>query len=305
MFDVPVAFVIFNRPAATRQSFASIRRARPSRLFLISDAARPDREGEDSLVQQSRAIAENVDWKCEVTRIYADQNMGCGKRISSGISQAFAEVERLIILEDDCVAEDSFYAYCSELLTTYENDRRVMALTGNNFQLGQSRTQASYYFSKYPHCWGWATWRRAWDLFDLSIKDWPDFRDTDQLKTICYSPREIQYWTKVFDQVHDGKSHSWAFPWTLACWMNHGLTAIPDKNLVSNIGFGSDATHTQKINGQATLPTHSLGDLIHPKQVQRNYVADQFTDETVFSGKGGRRTMRKIENAFRKLRRVA
>jgi hypothetical protein len=305
MLDVPVAFVIFNRPSATQLSFESIRRAQPSRLFLISDAPRLDRDGEQDLVQQSREIAENIDWACDVKKIYAESNMGCGKRISSGITEAFLEVDRLIVLEDDCVADDSFYDYCDSLLAHYETDHRLMAVTGNNFQQGRSRTESSYYFSKYPHCWGWATWRRAWDLFDLSIKDWPEFRDTDQLQTICHSPREIQYWTKVFDQVYAGKSHSWAFPWTLSCWMNHGLTAIPDVNLVSNIGFGADATHTQKVNGQATLPTHALGDLVHPKQVQRNYVADHFTDESVFSGKGSRRTMRKIENAFRKLRRAA
>ncbi|QDT08360.1 glycosyltransferase family 2 protein [Planctomycetes bacterium K23_9] len=305
MLDVPVAFVIFNRPEATRHSFASIRRAQPSRLFLISDAPRPNRDGEVRLVQQSRDIAEGVDWECDVTQIYAEQNMGCGRRISSGISQAFAEVDRLIILEDDCVADDSFFDYCDGLLDRYQADERVMAVTGNNFQQGHSRTPSSYYFSKYPHCWGWATWRRAWDLFDLSIANWPTFRDTQQLQTICHSAREIQYWTRVFDQVHAGDSHSWAFPWTLSCWMNHGLTAIPDVNLVSNIGFGVGATHTQKVNGQATLPTHALGEIVHPTHVQRNYIADQFTDDHVFSGNGRRRTMQKIENAFRKLRRSA
>ena len=288
--DVAVAFVVFNRPESTRKSFQRIRAAQPNRLFLISDGPRTNRAAEFALVEQSRRIAEQVDWSCEVEKIYSDQNMGCGTRISSGISEAMKQVDRLIVLEDDCVAEDSFFPFCDELLERYEDDQRVMAISGNNFQMGTRRTAESYYFSKYPHCWGWATWRRAWDHFQLGIPAWPEFRDALNLATLCTSRREIEYWTMIFDKVHAGQTSSWAYPWTLCCWMNHGLTVLPEVNLVTNTGFGDDATHTSKRGHKlSNLSTGRIETIQHPSRVSRHFVADQFTDDLVFSGTYRRR----------------
>ncbi len=227
-------------------------------------------------MHECRSIAEQVDWACDVHKIYTDKNMGCGRRISSGITEAMEQVERLIVLEDDCVASPSFFPYCDELLTRYEDDQRVMAITGNNFQMGVQRTTASYYFSKYPHCWGWATWRRAWQHFQLDIPGWPEFRDSGHLAAICTGGREIEYWTKIFDKVHAGKSDSWAYPWTLCCWMHHGLTALPSVNLVSNIGFGADATHTKKTIPMCSLPAGKLDTIVHPNTMIRHVAADTF-----------------------------
>lgn len=296
VFDVPIAFVIFNRPAITKVSFQRIQTLRPNRLFIISDGPRAERLDEIRLVEQSRQIAEQVDWPCDVQKIYASENMGCGRRISSGISKVFETVDRAIILEDDCIAESSFFSYCQTLLDYYQDDQRVMAISGNNFQLSQSRTKASYYFSKYPHCWGWATWRRAWKQFDLGVRDWPGFRDSGHLSTICSSQREMDYWTQIFNKSYAGEGSSWAYPWTCCCWMNHGLTVLPDVNLVSNHGFGADATHTQQRSGVAGLPTRSLEKLIHPGVVHRHFLADQFTDEWVFSG------ARYLNRPFRRFR---
>ncbi len=283
MLDVAVAFITFNRPEPTAKSFARIREARPSRLFLVSDAARPDRPGEADLVNQTRAIAQQVDWPCDVQKIYAAENMGCGRRISSAITEAFQSVDRLIVLEDDCVANASFFPYCAELLDRYQDDDRVMAVTGDNFQQGVSRTKSSYYFSKYMHCWGWATWRRAWQHFQLDIPTWPSFRDSGGLAECC-DQREIEYWTGIFDRCHAGNSQSWAYPWLLCCWMNKGLTAIPDVNLVTNIGFGEDATHTRKSDSSAAIKSYAIDMIVHPNEVVRNVLADQFTDQTMFSG---------------------
>ncbi len=305
MTEVPVAFVIFNRPDSTRISFEKIRAAAPSTLFLISDGARPDRDGEIDRVLEARNIAESVDWPCNLHRIYADTNMGCGRRISTGITEAFDHVDRLIVLEDDCVAGDTFFPFCAELLDRYENDRRVMAVSGNNFQRGVIRGDASYYFSKYPHCWGWATWRRAWQHFDLSIPNWPDFRDCGGLSAICSSVRECAYWTQIFDKVYAGKSQSWAFPWTLATWMQSGLTVLPQVNLVTNIGFGSDATHTRRANKFSRLPIQSIDTIFHPRWMSRHRQADDFTDDYVFSGAVRRGPLKRIENTIRALRKSA
>ncbi len=305
MSDVPIAFVIFNRPESTRQSFARIRAAAPATLFLVSDGPRRDRLGEAELVAQSRRIAEAVDWPCDVHRIYADTNMGCGRRISTAISEAFEHVDRLIVIEDDCVADASFFPFCDQVLDRFGSDERIMAISGNNFQRGHVRGDGSYYFSKYPHCWGWATWRRAWQHFDLKIPDWPAFRDQGGLSSWCTSRRELDYWTKMFDKVYAGESHSWAFPWTLATWMNSGMTVLPQVNLVTNIGFGADATHTRKRSRCASLPIESLVSVEHPKWIVRDGQADQFTDDHVFSGAVRRGPIKKIENAIRAMRKAA
>lgn len=284
MSSAPIAFITFNRPDSASRSFECIREAKPSVLFLVSDGAREDRPGEAELVQKTRAVGEDVDWPCEVHRIYADENLGCAHRISSAITEAFTMVDRLVVIEDDCIAHRDFFPYCDALLHEYQDDQRVMAVSGNNFQGGRFRTHASYYFSAYPHCWGWATWRDAWQKFDLSLSHWPVFRDNGFLGGICSSQKELQYWTDIFDRCHAGLIDSWAFPWTLSCWMNHGLSILPHVNLVSNIGFGRDATHTRKKGSDLSINNEPLGPLVHPKHVARHFEADQFTDSIHFSG---------------------
>lgn len=298
MTETPIAFVTFNRPDSAARSFASIREARPKTLFLVSDAARPHRAGEAELVEQTRRIGEQVDWPCEVHRFYAEENLGCAHRISSAISKAFETVDRLIVLEDDCVAHQDFFPYCDTLLERYADDERVMAVSGNNFQRGVQRGNASYYFSAYPHCWGWATWRRAWQHFDLALEDWPRLRDEGFLGNLCADNEQRKYWTRTFDDCRDGRIDSWAYPWTCCCWMNQGLTALPNVNLVSNIGFNQAATHTHKKNDHSELTTDSIGRLTHPDHVLRHFEADQFSERTLFSGatRGGmlKRLRRKL-----------
>ncbi|MEL6110498.1 MAG: glycosyltransferase family 2 protein [Planctomycetota bacterium] len=298
MTDTPIAFVTFNRPDSAARSFESIRRARPKTLFLVSDGPRSDREGEAELVQQTRRIGEQVDWPCDVHSFYAEENLGCAKRISSAISEAFEIVDRLMVLEDDCIAHQDFYPYCDSLLERYADDQRMMAVSGNNFQRGQRRGDASYYFSVFPHCWGWATWRRAWRHFDLSLQDWPSFRDEGFLGNICNERYQHDYWTRIFNDCFDGQIDSWAYPWTCCCWMNQGLTALPNVNLVSNIGFNQAATHTRKRSNVSEMTTESLGAIVHPDRVARHFEADQFSERTIFSGatRGGvlKRLRRKL-----------
>lgn len=299
MFEIPIAYVFFNRPGVTRDSFELIRKQRPATLFLVCDAPRESHSDDKDQVAESRRVVENIDWPCDVTKLYAEENMGCGHRISSAISHVLARFEQLIVLEDDCFADPSFFRYCETLLNRYKADQRVMAVSGNNFQRGQSRTNASYYFSKYPHCWGWATWRRAWNHFQLGIPEWPRFRDEGHLAAVCESRRELNYWTRIFDHVHEGRSSSWAYPWTLCCWMNHGLTALPNVNLVSNHGFGKQATHTMTENNASNLPRVSLGRIVHPRQVFRHVAADQYTDNHIFSGDNRRASpIRRVRHLF-------
>ncbi|WP_204106191.1 MULTISPECIES: TylF/MycF/NovP-related O-methyltransferase [Spirulina sp. CCY15215] len=283
--QTPVVLIIFNRPDTTQRVFDAIRQARPPQLFIIADAARRDRTPEVEQCRDARNIVEGIDWDCQVFKNYSDTNLGCRHRISSGLNWVFENVEEAIILEDDCVPDPTFFRFCEELLEKYRRDDLIMAIAGNNFQFRQSRTEYSYYFSRYPHCWGWATWRRAWQHYDDTMQLWPRARDEKCLESVFETDRAVAYWAKILQRNYEG-FNSWAYAWGFSCWIHDGLTILPDVNLVSNIGFGSEGTNTRKQDHKlAHLSTESLSfPLLHPQTIQRNREADRFTEDMVFSG---------------------
>ena len=285
--DIPIVYIVFNRPDHVIRTFEAIRKARPRRLYIISDGPRDDRIGEEEQVRKSRQIAEACDWQCDVSKIYSQKNLGCGKRISGGLSSVFEKEQAAIVLEDDCLAGDDFFRFCTNLLDQYETESRVMSVSGNNFQQGNWRGQASYYFSKYTHIWGWATWRRAWNRFHKTLSRWPAYRSSERYLDSFDTAVELYYWSKNFEDVYSGISNTWGFTWLLTSWMNNGLNALPNANLVSNIGFGESATHTRNSHDLllADIPVRSLGDIRHPQSVERCVEADRFTDASIFSGR--------------------
>ena len=173
----PVAFLIFNRPELTRKVFASIAQARPSKLLVVADGPREDVSDDEENCSEARATIDRIDWDCEVLTNYSSVNMGCRARISTGLEWVFKNVEEAIILEDDCIPHPTFFRFCKELLARYRDDQRVMMISGNNFQMGRKWTPCSYYFSRFFHCWGWATWRRAWKHYDIDMGLWPALED--------------------------------------------------------------------------------------------------------------------------------
>ena len=238
-------------------------------------------------VSQARAIIDSVDWECEVFKNYSDVNLGCRQRVSSGLNWAFSYVEEAIILEDDCLPHASFFRYSETLLNYYRNDERIMAISGNNFQQDNNKTYNSYYFSKYNHVWGWASWKRAWKYWDDNPEKWLSFRNQGLLNSICDTKLEVAYWTKIFDQVFlEAKPDTWDYIWTFTCWSQGGLTCLPYTNLVSNVGFSQDATHTRIANSRfSNLSIKSIMfPLQHPSAVVRNFHADKYTDQIMFSG---------------------
>jgi len=279
----PVVFLIFRRPDLTARVFETIRQAQPAKLLIVADGAR--NEEETILCQQTRAVTEQIDWDCEVLRNYSDVNLGCRQRISSGITWAFEHVEEAIILEDDCLPHPSFFNYCENLLDHYRNDERIMAISGDNFQDGNQRTHYSYYFSKYNHCWGWATWRRAWNHWHFNSEKWIEFRETGLIKFICDDSYEEKYWTQIFNTLFlEGKPNTWDYPWTFACWSQSGLTALPNVNLVSNIGFGSGGTHTFGDSSLANMAVEDIGEITHPPFVMRHIEGDRYTFDYHYGG---------------------
>lgn len=281
--DAPVAFIIFRRPDVTARVFEQIRLAQPKQLFIIADGPRND---EDVLsCQEARAITEQVDWDCEVFRDYSDINLGCRRRVSSGLDWVFSQVGEAIILEDDCLPSQGFFDFCQTLLNYYRNDTRIWVISGNNFQDGIKRGDGSYYFSRYNHVWGWATWKRSWQKYDAELKTWPKFRDSRLLENILEDPTEVRYWSSLFDSFFtENRIDTWDYQWTYTCWSNGGLTILPNVNLVSNIGFGAGSTNTNvdSIKGISALPTEELINIKHPTFIIRDSVADQYTFKKMF-----------------------
>lgn len=274
----PVALIIFNRPDLTEQVFQSIRQAQPRQLLVIADGPRIDRPGEAEKCAAARAVIDYVDWECEVLTNYSDTNLGCRTRVSSGLDWVFSEVEAAIILEDDCLPHPSFFRYCQELINHYREDERIWCISGDNFQNGQQRGDGSYYFSNYNHCWGWASWRRAWQKYDRDLANWPAFRDNHYLESILDSSLEVDYWNSIFEQFYSlGQPNTWDYAWTFTCWQNRGLTVLPNINLVSNIGFRSDGTHTIAKSEYGSLPVGNIDKIQHPSFIVRDQSADRYT----------------------------
>jgi hypothetical protein len=279
----PVAFLIFNRPEATERVFEAIRLARPAKLLVVADGPRPDRPGEMETCMLTRAIIERVDWPCEILKNFSAVNLGCKKRISSGLDWVFDNVEEAIVLEDDCLPHPSFFRFCEENIERYRHDQRVMMISGDNFQFGRQKTSHSYYFSSYAHIWGWATWRRAWRHYDVDMNLWPEIKEGGWLDTLFERRAVATFWLNNFDAVSRGEIDTWDYQWAFALFVNSGLSILPSVNLISNIGFGADATRTSKVNKYANIPRmEMLFPLQHPPFVIRDRMADTFTEDEQF-----------------------
>lgn len=274
----PVAFIIFNRPDKTARVFAEIAKAKPPKLLVVSDGPRQNRAQEVERVATTRAIIDQVNWPCEVLTNYSDINLGCRKRVSSGIDWVFEMVEEAIILEDDCLPAPSFFRFCQEMLERYRHDTRIGIISGSNFQFDRKYNQDSYYFTKYTHIWGWASWRDRWqNSYDVDMADWPRIRDEGQLPDLVRDVNETEYWRVIFDRVFNGHIDTWDYQWTYTNLREGRLNIMPSVNLISNIGFGADATHTTSISNLENLPVQKMHfPLTHPIAILRNTRADHY-----------------------------
>ena len=271
----PVLFSIFNRPDTTRKVFNAIKAAKPEKLFVSADGPRRDVAGEDEKCKQTRAIIKQVDWKCEVYTNFREKNLGLKLTMSSGIDWFFKNVEEGIILEDDCLPTRTFFWFCQELLEKYRDDEKIMAINGGNSQFGVKRGRASYYFSNIVGVWGWASWRRAWRHFDLSLRSFPEFKKQNQIKNIFEDETSRIFWMTKIQETYDG-GNSWAFPWAYSIFTQNGLCVTPNVNLVSNIGFGPDGVHATNPGSLfANIRTAGMKKIIHPTFILPNRNADE------------------------------
>lgn len=272
--ETPVALIIFNRPDTTKQVIEKIKEVKPSKLFIIADAARDEKEGEIEKVLETRKVVEDaIDWDCEVYKNYAETNMGCKMRVSSGITWVFENVDRAIIIEDDIIPSDDFFRFQQEMLEHYKDNPKVMMVSGTNL-LKEYEIEEQYAFSCFSSIWGWGTWARAWKGYDVDIKDWPEIDKTGAFK--CVAPGlGYMFLKKHMDSVYNHKKDTWDIQWDYCRYINHGLGIVPKVNMVNNIGFDrADATHTNGSSGE----DFSYGEMTFPLEfndkVKRNVKYD-------------------------------
>jgi hypothetical protein len=277
-YNVPVVLIIFNRYAHTKSVFNAIASVRPEELFVIADGPRHDKPDDAAKCEAARAVLNGIDWNCKLRTNFSDKNLGCGERISSGLDWVFNRVDQAVILEDDCVPHVSFFRFSSDLLERYKDDVRVRTISGSNFLRGKIRSPWSYHFSRFHDIWGWATWKRSWERTDMLMRLWPTVRDEGWLIDMVGSRRRANFWASRFNNTYEGRTNSWVYPYQLSCWLDHSLAVTPNRNLVSNVGFGADATNTPykaDFLGQSAEPISFP--LAHPPFMIPDSVSD---DET-------------------------
>lgn len=270
----PVLLLVFNRPLMAMQVFNRIREYRPEQLFIAADGPRADRPGEAvSCAATRQQLLESIDWPCRLHTLFRDQNLGCGKAISGALQWFFETVESGMVLEDDCLPDPTFFTFCETLLERYRLHEKVMHINGSNFQLGQQRGTASYYYSRYAHVWGWAGWRRTWELYDFTLER---YRNASREGL---NRRLLDDLKAIYDQRID----TWDIQWFMSVWFNEGLTVTPNVSLVRNTGFGNGATHTKHVPQWFERMQHgSIQTLLYPPQITTDLTADRFTQTHVF-----------------------
>jgi hypothetical protein len=241
-----------------------IKKIKPTKLYVAADGPRLDIKNEKKLCEETREIISNIDWPCEVKTLYREKNLGCKIGVSSAINWFFQNVKEGIILEDDCLPNINFFKFCQDLLEKYRNNENISIISGATFL--PSEKKYDYYFTNIPHIWGWATWKRTWDIYDVTMQDFPLFQKNKLIKNTWKKKKHQLFWLEIFNEVYLGKINTWDYQLSYACWKNKKISISPEINLISNIGFNTEATHTKNENDQkANLITNNISfPLKHP-----------------------------------------
>lgn len=272
----PVLFLIFNRLDTTKQVFEAIRKAKPPRLYIAADGSRADHPGEDEKVRAIRDyVMDSIDWDCEVKTLFRTENLGCKLAVSSAINWFFSHVEEGIILEDDCLPDQSFFPFCQELLERYRDDERVMMISGTNYLFNKIEIKESYYFSRYYAIWGWASWKRAWSLYDINMSEWPRFSSETYLDSIYCHTKIVDFFKGMFKKAYLNQIDTWDIRWMFSCITNYSLAICPKYNLISNIGIiGSHTSRDHRFNFMP-VKRIDVSKMVHPSNVMPNFTLDK------------------------------
>ncbi len=288
--DLSVLIIFFARPNTLSEVFAQVKKARPSRLFLACDGARENRADDAENIEACKKIVEDIDWECEVYTRYSEENLGCGRGPSSAISWAFEHVDKLLILEDDCVANPTLFPYMKELLDRYEHDERIGLISGfNHFKTWETHGN-SYCFTKCGATLGWGTWKRVWEKYDYTLQDIdePGLQDLLEKEIINRRAGKARYraWRSAAKETREKKVNYWDIQFGFIKYAQSYLCIVPRANLIYNNGVGAGSTHTENIRQKKWkqgdilfMPTEDMQfPLQHPKYV----VCDRTYDERYF-----------------------
>lgn len=276
-FSTPILFIIFNRLDTSLRVFEEIRKQKPKKLYIAADGPRKNNSNDIENCKKTREIINKIDWSCDLKTLFRDDNLGCGRAVSGAINWFFENEEMGIILEDDCLPHKDFFGYCEQLLVKYKDKDSIKLITGDNFQKGNTRGDASYYFSAYSHIWGWASWSRVWRDYDFSMSNINKNDFVIAMKSYGFSAKEREIWLDKYELLKKNRIDTWDYQFSFSIWKNRGLNIIPNSNLISNIGFGESSTHTKdKKNPLSNLPTQPILPLTHPEKIEINRLADDF-----------------------------
>jgi len=282
----PIVLFIYKRPKHVINVLESINKYAPNKVYIVADGPKNEEDVEKCELARDvvQTFLEKKDIKYE--KDFSECNLGGPYRIPQGLNWVFDNEDEAIVLEDDCVPSLSFFHFCEYLLDYYKLDSRVAVISGNNFQKSKLKKD-SYYFSCFNHCWGWATWKSAWEKYDEFLQKWPDFKASEYLKNYFSQKKHINYWSRIFDNVYYRRKVHWDYTWTFTCWSNNFLTVIPGKNLVTNVGFDEEASNTKNSQDpKAYMPAYELDfPLNHPECVIRHFNADLYTQKNHFGPK--------------------
>ncbi|PRY53696.1 hypothetical protein B0I27_103166 [Arcticibacter pallidicorallinus] len=274
-----VLFVIFNRPDTTFRVFERIKQTRPAKLYIAADGPRSDNPSDQERCMEARSVIEKIDWPCETKTLLRDENLGCKYGVSTAIDWFFDNEQEGIILEDDCLPSNDFFRFCDLMLERYRNDTRIRHITGCNLQYGKKWGSASYYFSNNVHVWGWAAWKRVWQQYDVELASYNENEIEEQFSKVFPEPLLVESWSEIFEKMKRNEIDTWDYQLGIANFFNNGLCVIPNFNLISNIGFGPNGTHTfSETDRNANIVSEDLPDVIvHPKYILPEKQADMST----------------------------
>jgi len=279
-FDTPILFLVFNRAHHSSEVFNQIRKIKPTKLYIVADGPREDRPSDRKGCYETRQlIMDGIDWPCQVKTLFREKNLGCKLSVSDGITWFFNQVEEGIILEDDCVPNISFFYFCRRMLEKYRFDQRILQISGSNYLQGKLNLAESYYFTKINDIWGWATWKRGWEKYDLKMTGYDKFLTDDALSNYMPVPKIRKWLQSYLDESYTGKSNVWSSQWVFVLAKENALTIAPALNLVTNVGsdgIGEAANTTDQSSFiYSTLKAQEMPEkIIHPEYILPNVNAD-------------------------------
>ena len=284
MYSIPILLIIFKRLDTTKKVFAKIKEIQPKELYIAADAARENFKDEIQKCNEVRKwVLDSIDWNCSVKTLFRENNLGCGRGVSTAIDWFFSLVDYGIILEDDCIPNISFFSFVENLIFKYKENKNIWQISGYNIMSSNpQKNNSSYSFTAIEACWGWATWKDRWQNFTYDISK----EDKTLLSSNPYFKKKYRrnYWYPKFDSMTSDVRDIWDYQWTYRILVNHGYCIIPAYNLIENCGFGNDSTHFSEysIEGEFHMPSQEISTIIHPKTIKYDWKLIKYTDRKVF-----------------------